>query len=532
MKKIIIVICFVFVNASLFAQQKQLNVNKQTQPSVLKLTLADYTDKVHAIWAGQIIATLMALPAEHTVASVKWIDHIQPRFVNLLLDDDWYYEMIAIKGFEKFGIDMTTAQLGEMWKENKCGSWGSSAQTRKLLDKGIQSPLTGHPIYNRFWFTIGPQFSSDVYGALAPVMPNVAGKMARQYGHVNGYAEGADGAVFVATAISLGFIETDTKTIIRKAASILDKQSPYRQCIDMVIALAMQGKTAQEVLNAIEDRWHIEYPNTNNAVANGGIIAASLWFGEADFLKTINLAAGSLDFTDADCNAANAIGVIMAMKGTAGIPKGLMQQLGDRIKGDKMGTVEFNPPINESITELGKRTAGIGKQIILRNGGSLVGNTLIIPVQTIITQPAELFKLSDFTKTWNPSWQLVGAGFLGPKGGTYLNIDSNVLVTYPRDEVRRLHLHQTIQLNTQKQLAMQLASDKSKAWELIVYIDDDKVLTKIIESIPDSDRWQTISVDLSKYQGQKVKVRLFQNVFTESNNKIGGNAYWKNIRIE
>ncbi|MBC7721903.1 MAG: ADP-ribosylglycohydrolase family protein [Pedobacter sp.] len=522
-----LILCFLT-----YAQQQKTVETKPIKRAVFKLSVADYNDKVHAIWAGQIIATLMGLPAEHTVASVKWIDHVQPKLTKLLLDDDWYYEMIAVKGFEKFGPDMTVAQLGDMWLANNCGSWGSSRIARGNLKKGIKSPLTGNPLYNRFWFTIGPQFSSDVYGALAPGMPNVAGKLARQYGHVNGYAEGVDGAVFVATAISLGFVEKDTKTIVRKAASMLDKQSPYRQCLDMVIALAEQGKTAQEVLNAVEEKWHIQYPNTNNAVANGGIVATCLWFGEGDFLKTVNLAARSLDFTDSDCNAANAIGVIMAMKGTAGIPNGLLQQLGDRITGNKMGEVVFDPPIDESITELGKRTAKIGQQIILKNGASLTGNTLAIPIQSIITQPAELFHLADYTKTWNPAWNLVNAGFYGPKGGTYLEMDSNILVTYPRDEIRRLNLNQTLKITRQKLMTVQVASEIGRPWELTIYIDDNKILTKIIESVADKNKWQEVTVDLTKYQGQDVKIRLFQNTIIEGSNKLGGNAYWKKITIE
>ncbi|MBC7845600.1 MAG: ADP-ribosylglycohydrolase family protein [Flavobacterium sp.] len=515
---------------TLFAQENKIS-NSNVKKEGFKISLAEYNDKVHAIWAGQIIATLMALPAEHSVASVKWIDHINPDLRSRVLDDDWYYEMIAVKGFEKYGPEMTAAQLGEMWRLNKCGSWGSSAEARKQLDKGIKSPLTGHPLYNRFWFTIGPQFSADVYGALSPGIPNVAAKMAREYGHVNGYAEGVDGAVFVATAISLGFMEKDTKTIVRKAASMIDEKSPYRQCLNMVIEMADKGSSAQDVLEAIEQRWHIEYPNTNNAVANGGIIAACLWFGEADFLKTVNLASRSLDFTDSDCNAANAIGVIMAMKGTEGIPKGLMEEIGDTIKGDKMGKVEFNPAINESISELGKRTAKIGEKIVLLNGGSKSGNMMLIPIEPIIPQAAELFSLADYTKTWNPSWQLVGAGFFGPKGGTYLDVNENILVTYPRDEVRRLNLNQTIKLEDQKQLTIKVASEIGKPWELIVYVDDEKLNTTVIESISESAKWQEVNVDLTKFQGQEVKIRLFQNVLIKGSNKQGGSAYWKSITI-
>lgn len=522
-------ISLLFITAS--GQDMKRRKSKDAHKEVFKISVEDYNDRVHAIWAGQIIATLMALPSEHTVASVKWIDQIEPRLRSRLLDDDWYYEMIAIKGFEKYGTEMTATELGEMWKENKCGSWGSSAEARKLLNNGITAPLSGHPLYNKFWFTIGPQFSADVYGALAPGMPNLAGRMAREFGHVNGYAEGVDGAVFVATAISLGFIEKDTKAVVRKAASILDDKSPYKKCLNMVIGMAEQGRPVQEILETIEQRWHIEYPNTNNAVANGGIIAACLWFGEGDFLKTVNLASRSLDFTDSDCNAANAAGVIMAMKGIAGIPAGLMEQIGDRIKGDKMGKVEFEPAIDESITELSKRTAVIGQKILLKNGALISGNSLLIPVDPIIPQPAELFVLADYTKTWNAEWQLSGAGFFGPKGGTYLDNEQNVLVTYPRDEVRRLNLSSTINIKEQKQLKISAGSDQGRAWELIVYVDDEKVNTTVIESVSDNQKWQEVTVDLKKYQGEKVKIRIFQNVLIHESNKFGGSAYWKDISI-
>jgi len=56
---------------------------------------------------------------------------------------------------------------------------------------------TGHARYNKLRFTIGPQFSADIYGMLAPGMPNLAGKLARNFGHLNGFAEGTDGALSV-----------------------------------------------------------------------------------------------------------------------------------------------------------------------------------------------------------------------------------------------------------------------------------------------------------------------------------------------
>ena len=307
----------------------------------VQLTRAEYEDRVEAVWTAQIIAVLMAWPHEHQVASTVWLDNFPKPYTGAPVDDDWYYEMCAVRAFERFGIHMTVEQLGRQWLENHCGSWGSSEQARLNLEKGIKPPDTGHPRYNKLWFTIGPQFSSDLYGALAPGMVNVAGRMAREYGHLNGYAEGTDGAVFMAAMISLAFAEKDTKQIVRKAARLIHPDSPSRKCLDLVIAMAEAGKSFEEIVGAVEDRWHIEYPATNNAVPNGGIVAASVWFGNGDFLTTVNLAARAADFTDADCNAANAASVVGAMHGMKCLPKHLVAQLGDRIVGDRMGGVKL-----------------------------------------------------------------------------------------------------------------------------------------------------------------------------------------------
>jgi hypothetical protein len=57
--------------------------------------------------------------------------------------------------------------------------------------------------------------------------------------------------------VSLAFVEKDPREIVRKAAHLLDPKSPYRQCLDMVIAIAEKGARPSEIFNAVEDRWHI-----------------------------------------------------------------------------------------------------------------------------------------------------------------------------------------------------------------------------------------------------------------------------------
>jgi hypothetical protein len=502
----------------------------------LELAREAYRDRVEAVWTAQIVAVLMNWPFEHQTASTVLITNYPKPYTVAPVDDDWYYEMVAIRAFEKYGINMTVEQLGEQWKENACGSWGSSEQARLNLAKGIKAPASGHPRYNRLWFTIGPQFSADVYGAIAPGLINKAARMAREYGHVNGYAEGTDGAVFMAAMVSLAFAEGDTREIVRSAAHMIHPASPYRQCLDLVITLAEAGKSFEEIAAAVEDRWHIEYPATNNAVSNGGLVAAALWFGEGDFLKTMNLCARAADFTDADCNAANAAAVLGAMHGMQCLPSHLVKQLGDRIKGDKMGPVTLTPPVDERISDLARRTAAIGEKILIAHSAKLEGPRIVIEPQMPITQPPELFKLADLTQYWNRDWQLDRAGFGGAGGGmagirgiTYL--DGGVLATYPRDEVRGVVLRRTLVLGDKPTLSFQAGVDLGRAWELNVYANNKLLEKRIIEGTTEGSRkWHDIEVDLRDFAGQEVHLRLYQRVLVP--NRVAGNAYWRNLRIE
>lgn len=506
------------------------------QGQMLRMSAAEYEDRVRAAWYGQIGGTLMGFQFEHKAAAVAMVDQIPERFQGIPVDDDWYYEMVAVRGFEKYGIGMTAEQLGEQWKLNSAGTWGSSEQARLLLAKGVKAPDTGHPRYNRLWFTIGPQFSADVYGMITPGMANVAARIAREYGHVNGYAEGADGAVFMAGMISLAFHETDAREIVRKAAQLIDVRSPYRQCLDLVMAMAEKGATAEEVANAVEDRWHMEYPATNNAVANGGLTAMAVWFGEGDWLQTVNHAFRAADYTDADCNAANAGAVIGAMKGTKGLPSWLIARLGDRISGKDLGGVTLTPAVDESLAELAKRTAAIGHKFVEANGGQAGTQGIAVTIQKPEALPAELFQLGDLMRYWNAEWKLLragvggaGGGMRGIRGNTYL--DGDVLATYPRDEVRGVVITRRVTLGSAPKLSVEAGADGGRAWALDVHVENQRVLTRTIAAKGKERVWETVQADLREYAGKTVTVRLIQRVLLGPEYQPG-NAYWRNLKLE
>src|SRR5215472_6243739 len=232
-----------------------------------RISLAEYRDKVQAAWMGQVIGASFGFAFEGKARNVSELDHYLTNYTAAVVDDDYYYEMVALFGFERHGLNMTVEQLGEMWKEYRAGTWGSSEQARLALERGIKAPDTGSPRYNRWFHTIGPQFSSDIYGMISPGMVNLAGAVARKYSHVNGYAEGSDGAVFVAACISEAFFEKNPVKIVKQAAQLIDPGSNYRKAIDFVIAEYEHGKPWRTIAAESEARWRPDYPQLNNSVA-------------------------------------------------------------------------------------------------------------------------------------------------------------------------------------------------------------------------------------------------------------------------
>lgn len=87
-------------------------------------------------------------------------------------------------------------------------------------------------------------------------------------------------------------------------------------------------------------------------------------------------------------------------------------------------------------------------------------------------------------------------------------MDGQALATYPRDEVRGTLLRRTVNLGSAPSLQFKAGVDVvGRAWQLQVYVNDKKVLDKLIDGVyesrqSDSRHWEDISIDLSDYNNQ------------------------------
>lgn len=538
-------------------------VKAQTK-TIYKLSKAAYREKVEAVWLAQIIGASMGWQFEHKQAEVKPVSDYPQNIKDeydknegARLDDDWYYEMITLKAFQNYGPKVTIEQLGQQWLENRVGSWGAGEWARINLERGIKAPNSGRPQYNRMWFTMGNQARGELYGLLAPGIPNYAAHISQELGHVSSYAEGTQGGVYVSTLVSLGFIKKDVRANMREALQSLPSDAPHYTCIKLVLDMAAAGKSHKEICNAVQDRWHIEYPATNNTVVNMGIIISALWHGKGDFLQTINLAYQGGDFTDADNNGAISGAALASIYGMKILPPLLIATIHDRIVGKNVGPVIITPPVDIKVSDLASQTVEVGEKVLANNGITLKNGYYNFPATKIKATSSENFSPNEFVKYWNPEWTLERAGFGAPggghrgiRGGTFL--DGDILSTFPRDETRGVVISRTVKLSGGASLDVDVAADPGRAWKMEVLIDGDRILEKLIdggapltwEGVSETGfpppteeyfrsakerKWQHIKLDLSKYENKEVIIRLYDETLVR--NKYPGNAYWKNLTV-
>ena len=101
---------------------------QHTENRTFILSHQEYIDRVKAIWLAQMIGQATGVRFEHQVDSVLPITPPSNLPGYAPVDDDYYYEMVAVRGFERYGIHMSVQQLGQQWLANSAGAWGSSSR--------------------------------------------------------------------------------------------------------------------------------------------------------------------------------------------------------------------------------------------------------------------------------------------------------------------------------------------------------------------------------------------------------------------
>ena len=242
------------------------------------------------------------------------------------------------------------------------------------MDEGFLPPETGNALNNPdgAW-SIDAQLQTELFGMLAPGMPDVAATYAERFARITNSGPAVEASVFYATLYSLAFFEQDIPTLLASARQRTADEAIIAPIVDNVL------------------RWHREHPQdwrlTRQLIrdvydtdpmwwasrVNFAVTIMALLYGESDILKTIEIAA--LAGWDADNNMTTAAGLLGLIHGYAELPEVIRASSDVYFNEDISGDL----PRYTTVTEIANRTQRLAEQMILQSGGSTERNVYQIP---------------------------------------------------------------------------------------------------------------------------------------------------------
>ena len=371
-------------------------------------------DKIRGGWAGQMIGVSYGAPTEFR-SNGKIIEGNLPwtpdRVSNAIHQDDLYVDMTLAETMERLGLDATTEQYGEAFKDSKYSLWHANAGARRLLNHGVKSPQSGDPRHNLHANDIDFQIESDFIGLMAPGLPQESNKYCDRVGRVMNYGDGLYGGMFVCGMYSSAFFEKDPRKVVQQGLACMPAESSYAKAIRDVLEWSAQNpKDWKKTWHLIEQKWDKDDPCPDGALLpfnidaklNGAYIALGLLYGQGDFAKTLEVTTRAGQ--DSDCNPSNAAGILGTILGYAAIPetwKAGIPPLADT-------KFEFT---GSSFNDIVRLTLAHAAKVVEKAGGKVTDAEFIIPRQEPQAPKLEQFDMGVPEKridTLDPEWSWKG----------------------------------------------------------------------------------------------------------------------------
>jgi len=511
-----------------------------------RLAVKDYLDKMKAGWVGQMAGVGWGGPTEFCWRGriipedkmPKW----EPEMINQFGQDDIYVEMTFMRSLELYGFDVSIRQAGIDFANSGYALWHANTYGRENLRSGIAPPDSGHPEFNKHADDIDYQIEADYAGLISPGMPNLAIELGEKFGRLMNYGDGLYGGQFVAGMYAEAFFETDMEKIVLAGLKCIPEQSQYAECIRDVLKWYKQNpddwkKTWQLIEDKYQDnpdyrRFSCETDDDFNidAKINGAYIVMGMLYGGRDLDKTIIISTRCGQ--DSDCNPSNAAGVLFTTIGFAKLPARFTSAL------DPKGKFSHTPYTFPKLVEVSKKLV---RQALKRSGGRIEKDAA---GQDVFVIPVKEPKPSRFEQCWEPGpiansrfteaerkkiymssikdldkaiekfapgWNIANCGDdvdFGLHGR--IQGKDNVLVTHPLDKDTACVLSKRLMIPQGKKSSLRLVvgHDPNGDWELIVKADGKEIMRSAVGKKTATDGWMNVSIDLSAYAGDAVKIEL------------------------
>lgn len=328
-------------------------------------------DKIRGGMLGQILGNLNGLPHE-----MKYIDepgdvrdYVPALPKGARTDDDTDIEWVYVSEMLRSGdLFIPPGRISGLWRAHiNRRIWCANLYARRLMDLGIEPPLTGRIALNPWSdFNISGQFICESFGLMAPAMPRTAARLGLHYTHVTIDGEPAQATQLFTAMIATAYVETDLDRILDAGLAAVDPAGEIHAVVSDVRRLHREHpddwKAARLRIKDGYQRHGGEMRDRNGYELNTASTVAALLYGQGDFVETLRLA---FNFGwDADNNAATAACIVGVIKG-----RRWMDAQGWAIRDVYRNTSRDGMPEDETLTGFEDKIVALARRVILENGG-------------------------------------------------------------------------------------------------------------------------------------------------------------------
>jgi hypothetical protein len=366
------------------------------------LSQDDYADRLRAMWLAECIANWTGLRTEaHRQTAPFFTDANWGTGSPLITfvfqdpfgaDDDTDIEYVYLHLWNQHATPrLTAAQIASGWITHiNRAIWVSNARARGLMDRGVLPPSTGMMVANSDALRIDAQLTTEIFGALAPGMPEVALDLADLVISTTSTGYASHAAQYFAVLYSLATQVPENISgrdraiwLVQQARAYIPNSSKSADVVDFVLADFLANPDVND-WESTRDKVYNRYQL--NAAANGFVYRdwyestvnfaggiGALLYGECDLKRTIQI--GALWGWDSDNATATLGGLLGLMHGTQWVRDAFpTQTLTDRFwvartRDNLPDYLPADPAADDTFTMMAQRMIPRVEQAIVNAGG-------------------------------------------------------------------------------------------------------------------------------------------------------------------
>ena len=335
----------------------------------VRLTRAEYADRLHGAWLGRAAGCLLGKPVEkvprqgiralldstgrwplrayftavglapEVAAAHPWnagsrTTSLAEHITEMPEDDDLNYALLNLGVLERRGEHFTTDDVAQAWLQSLPVLTTFTAERvayRNLLDYREPPETAWHRNPYREW--IGAQIRGDVFGWTRPCRPQDAAELAWRDARLSHTANGIYGEMFVAALLAALPACTDLLGAVAAALAEIPATSRYAGAVRRAADVASAEPDWERVVDVLAaDHGRRHWVHVLN---NAALVVAALVHGRGDFARSI--CAVVMGGWDTDSNGATVGSVLGLAVGARQLPEPWVAPLRNRLRSSLKG---------------------------------------------------------------------------------------------------------------------------------------------------------------------------------------------------